>query len=163
MAPLVALAAVSALLRLAGAFGIAPLRAWSACVRGGLAVMFAITGVSHFTAMSADLVAMVPGWIPEPEVVVTLTGILELLGALGLLNRRLAPWAAAGLTLLLLAMFPANVNAAVIGLDVNGSPATALVPRTLMQLVYLAASGSLVVHYLNDTRRSAVRRSSAAI
>lgn len=39
--------------------------------------------------------------------------------AAGLFHRRTAPWAADGLTLLLVAMFPANVHAALYRLLVN--------------------------------------------
>jgi uncharacterized membrane protein len=88
---------------------------------------------------------MVPRAFPRPEALVTLTGVLELLGALGLLLGRLAPLAAAGLSLLLLALFPANVHAARAGLTIGGRPATALVPRTLLQLLFLAATLAVAV------------------
>jgi uncharacterized membrane protein len=61
---------------------------------------------------------------------VTVTGVLELAGAAGLLWRRTVPWAAGGLSALLVVMFPANVYAAVEGLTIGRAPATALVPRT---------------------------------
>jgi hypothetical protein len=66
---------------------------------------------------------MVPPALPEPALLVTITGVLELAGAAGLLSRRTAPWAAAGLSALLVAMFPANVCAAVEGLTLCGDPA----------------------------------------
>jgi hypothetical protein len=55
---------------------------------------------------------MVPPVFPVPELLVTVTGVLQVLGALGLLIPRTAPWAAAGLALLMVALFPANVYAA---------------------------------------------------
>jgi uncharacterized membrane protein len=58
---------------------------------------------------------------------------------------RLAPWAAAGLTVLLLAMFPANVHAARAGLTLGGSPVTPLVPRTLMQIAFVAATVAVAI------------------
>ena len=92
-----------------------------------------------------------------------MTGVLELLAAAGLLHRRTAPWAAGGLTLLLVAMFPANVHAALAGLMLNGAPATALLPRTLMQLVFAAATAAVVLPYVRalPRRRSAAPRSAA--
>jgi uncharacterized membrane protein len=147
MAPLITLLAVTLLLRGAGAAGIRPLRSWHTSLRGGLAAMFTLTGTAHFNDMRQDLIAMVPPALPYPELLVTLTGVLELLGAAGLLHRRTAPWAAGGLTLLLVAMFPANVYAALAGLMVNGAPATALLPRTLMQLVFIAATLAVVLPY----------------
>lgn len=158
MAPLITLLAVTLLLRAAGAAGIRPLRSWHTSLRGGLAAMFTLTGTAHFNGMRADLVAMVPPALPYPELLVTVTGVLELLGAAGLLYRRTAPWAAGGLTLLLVAMFPANVYAALAGLMLNGAPATALLPRTLMQLVFIAATVAVMVPYL----RALPRRRSAA-
>lgn len=158
MAPLITLLAVTLLLRAAGAAGIRPLRSWHTSLRGGLAAMFTLTGAAHFNGMRADLVAMVPPALPYPELLVTVTGVLELLGAAGLLYRRTAPWAAGGLTLLLVAMFPANVYAALAGLMLNGAPATALLPRTLMQLVFIAATVAVMVPYL----RALPRRRSAA-
>ncbi|MFI7583005.1 DoxX family protein [Kocuria sp. M1N1S27] len=114
-------------------------------LRGGLAVMFLVTGVSHFAGLRQDLVAMVPPVLPYPELLVTVTGVLELAGAIGLLLPRTAAWAAAGLALLMVAMFPANVYAATAGLTLAGEPATALLPRTAMQLLYIAAAVAVVV------------------
>jgi uncharacterized membrane protein len=96
---------------------------------------------------------MVPPALPHPELLVTVTGVLELLGAAGLLHRRTAPWAAGGLALLMVAMFPANVYAALSGLMVNGAPATALLPRTLMQLVFIAAAIAVVLPYTRTLTR----------
>jgi uncharacterized membrane protein len=158
MAPLITLLAVTLLLRAAGAAGIRPLRSWHTSLRGGLAAMFTLTGTAHFNGMREDLIAMVPPALPYPELLVTLTGVLELIAAAGLLHRRTAPWAAGGLTLLLVAMFPANVHAALAGLILNGEPATALLPRTLMQLVFVAATVVVVLPYIKALPR---RRSAA--
>jgi uncharacterized membrane protein len=56
---------------------------------------------------------------------------------------------------MLLGMFPANVYAAVEGLPLGGSPATPLLPRTLMQLLFLAATLSVVAYHAR-TRRPAL-------
>jgi uncharacterized membrane protein len=158
MAPLITLLAVTLLLRAAGAAGVRPLRSWHTSLRGGLAAMFTLTGTAHFNGMREDLVAMVPPGLPYPELLVTVTGVLELLAAAGLLYRPTTPWAAGGLTLLLAAMFPANVHAALAGLMVSGEPATALLPRTLMQLVFVAATVVVMLPYV----RALARRRSAA-
>jgi uncharacterized membrane protein len=71
---------------------------------------------------------------------VSATGVLEILGAVGLLIPPIAPIAAAGLALLLIALFPANVRAAREHLALGGRPATALPLRTLLQLVFLVAA-----------------------
>jgi uncharacterized membrane protein len=78
--------------------------------------------------------------LPQPALLVGITGVLELAGAAGLLWRRSAPWVAGGLTVLLVAMFPANVYAALVGLTLAGAAAMPLLPRTVLQLVFLAAT-----------------------
>jgi uncharacterized membrane protein len=123
---------------------------WPVAVRGGLAAMFVLTGVMHFVGMRDQLIAMVPPALPAPGLLVTITGVLELAGAAGLLLPRTAPWAAGGLSLLLVAMFPANVHAALAG---TGTP---LLPRTLMQLLFLAATLAVVAHHVRIRRVRAV-------
>jgi uncharacterized membrane protein len=152
MAPLIVLVVVTVALRVAGAAGVRRLRSWPDALRGGLAAMFVVTGVSHFAGMREDLIAMVPPALPAPGLLVTVTGVLELAGAAGLLCRRTAPWAAGGLSVLLVAMFPANVHAALEGLTLGGSPAMALLPRTLLQVVFLAATLTVVVAHLRQRR-----------
>jgi uncharacterized membrane protein len=150
MEPLITLVAVTALLLAAGALGVRALRPWPVAVRGGLAAMFVLTGVVHFVGMRDQLIAMVPPALPAPGLLVTITGVLELAGAAGLLLPRTAPWAAGGLSLLLVAMFPANVHAALAG---TGTP---LLPRTLMQLLFLAATLAVVAHHVRIRRVRAV-------
>jgi uncharacterized membrane protein len=99
---------------------------------------------------------MVPPAMPNPGLLVTITGLLELAGAVGLLLPPTAPWAAGGLTALLVGLFPANVYAALNG--ITTSPEDALVPRTLMQLVFLAATVAVLASYLRGRR---LRRRSA--
>ncbi|MCM0677733.1 DoxX family membrane protein [Micromonospora phytophila] len=143
MVPLIALVTGTALARLAGLAGVATLDGWHPALRVGLALMFALTGVAHFTGRRADLVAMVPPGLPRPELLVTLTGVLELLGAAALLVPTTARWAAAGLALLMLAMFPANVSAARRGLTLAGRPVTPLAARTVLQVVFVAAAAGI--------------------
>jgi uncharacterized membrane protein len=150
MDPLITLVAVTVLLLGAGALGVRALRPWPVAIRGGLAAMFVLTGVVHFVGMRDQLIAMVPPVLPAPELLVTITGVLELAGAAGLLLPRTAPWAAGGLSLLLVAMFPANVHAALVG---TGTP---LLPRTLMQLLFLAATLAVVAHHVRIRRVRAV-------
>jgi uncharacterized membrane protein len=154
VAPLIVLVLVTLALRAAG-LRVAALASWHAALRGGLAAMFTFTGVSHFVGMREDLIAMVPPALPNPGLLVTVTGLLEIAGAAGLLHRRTAPWAAGGLALLLLAMFPANVYAALEGLVIGGSPAMDLLPRTALQLLFLGAALAVLRPYLPGRRPSA--------
>lgn len=71
-------------------------------------VWFLVGGIAHFAATDFEM-RIVPPFIPWPRAAVLITGVLELLGAAGLLwqrTRRLAGW---GLIALTLAVTPANV------------------------------------------------------
>jgi uncharacterized membrane protein len=162
MTPLVVLVVVTVALRAAGAAGVRRLRSWPLALRGGLAAMFVVTGASHFVGLREDLINMVPPALPEPALLVTITGVLELAGAAGLLWRRTVPWAAAGLTALLIAMFPANVYAALEGLTLNGSPAMPLIPRTLLQMVFLAATLTVLAWHVRRRRTASAAGALAA-
>jgi len=139
VAPLLLLLAALAGLDAAGALGVAPLVDWHTDIRLALALMFAFTTAAHFGSQRSSLIQMVPGWLPRPKVLVTVTGILELLGALGLLLPTTVPLAGSCLALLLLAMFPANVNAARQRVMLGSKPPTPLWFRSLVQLVFIAA------------------------
>jgi len=108
--------------------------------------MFILTGTVHFVWMREELIGMVPPSLPYPDLIVTLTGILELAGAIGVLWRPTAAWAAGGLSLLLVVMFPANVQHALSGYAAE--PVDALIPRTAMQAVFLSATLAIIIYYL---------------
>ncbi|MFJ1858509.1 hypothetical protein ACIOHA_14515 [Streptomyces anulatus] len=141
MEPLVALVGTTCLALIIGACGVHRLRRLPTALRGGLAVMFLLTGGAHFIGMRDELVAMVPPALPAPGLLVTVTGIAEIVAALALLRHRTAAPAAGLLTFLLIAMFPANVYAA----DTAETWWDELIPRTLTQLVFLAATTTVLV------------------
>ncbi|MET9344920.1 DoxX family protein [Nonomuraea sp. NPDC003804] len=141
MVPFIALIGGFVVLRLVGLAGIDMLDGWQPALRGALALMFVVTGVPHFLpSWRRDFVAMIPAVFPRPALLVTITGVLELAGAAGLLIPPLAPWAAIGLALLMAAMFPANVSAARRGLTLAGKPVTPLSVRTALQVLFIAAA-----------------------
>jgi uncharacterized membrane protein len=112
----------------------------AAPLRDALAAMFVFTAVSHFAPRTrADLIRMVPPAFPAPALLVTLTGIVELAGAAGLMVPSLARPSAYALMALLIAMFPANVFAARRALTIGGRPATPLAVRLPMQVFWIAA------------------------
>ena len=80
MAPFIALIAVTLVLHTLGTLGVERLRPWVVPVRGGLATMFLMTGGAHFIGMREELIRMVPPLLPAPGFLVTLTGVLELVG-----------------------------------------------------------------------------------
>ncbi|MEP7346789.1 MAG: hypothetical protein ABI877_16065 [Gemmatimonadaceae bacterium] len=74
-----------------------------------IAAIFVVSGVLHFL-IPLPYERIVPPWLPNAALLVQLSGLAELIGALGLLwppTRRAAGW---GLILLLIAVFPANVE-----------------------------------------------------
>ena len=139
MIPFIVLVIATLLLKGIGVAGVELFNSWTWCLRGGLALMFLFTAAAHWGKQRNDLVAMVPSAFPHPGLIVSATGVLEILGAVGLLIPATAPVAAACLAMLLIALFPANIRAARDGLTIGGRPATALPLRTLLQLLFLAA------------------------
>ena len=137
MAVLIVLFGSMLLYRSLGALGIPALVTWHECARFALATMFAFTSVAHFAPMKKDLIAMVPPRLPRPDLIVLLTGVLEFAGAAGLLVGATRLWAAWGLIALLVAMFPANVSAALRGVTLRGRPPTPLWIRTSLQILFV--------------------------
>jgi uncharacterized membrane protein len=138
MAPLIVLITATLLARLAGQLGVGPLRHWAGATRVGLAVMFCFTAAAHFNSVRPDLIRMIPPAVPNPELMVTFTGLCEIAGAVGLLIPGTRRVAAASLILLLLAILPANIHAAQSGVTLRGAPPTPLVPRILIQVFFMA-------------------------
>jgi uncharacterized membrane protein len=76
-----------------------------------LAVLFVAAGLLHFVKPAMYLTIM-PPYLPYPRELVFISGVAEILGGLGVLAppvRRAAGW---GLALLLIAVFPANIQMA---------------------------------------------------
>jgi uncharacterized membrane protein len=149
MAPLVILVVVTLAVLLARRLGRTLLPGPAVPLRIGLAAMFTATGLAHFIGMRAEMIRMVPPGLPAPGFLVTLTGALELAAVIGLLIPRTARWTAIGLTVQLVAMFPANVHAALAHL--SSAPEDQLLPRTLMQLVFLAATVAVAAQRTTTT------------
>ena len=67
-----------------GFAGVGPLSSWTAAGRWGLTVMFIFAGLTHFSAMRDDYLAMIPFRHLQHAWVIQLTGILEIAGAVGI-------------------------------------------------------------------------------
>jgi uncharacterized membrane protein len=120
-----------------GALGVAPFSTWHGSARYALAIMFLFTSTAHFNKMKNDLVRMVPAAFPQPMLIIYATGILEILGAIGLMLPEFHRIAAIGLIALLVALFPGNVKAALEHLTLRGRKATALWLRAPMQILFI--------------------------
>lgn len=94
------------------------------CIRTGLrwllAAFYAFAGYAHL-ARPEGFLAITPGWVPFPELVVALTGVAEILGAVGLLWKPVRRWAGIGLALYALCVWPANFHHAFSDITVSGT------------------------------------------
>ena len=100
-----------------------------------LGVGFVAAGINHFVAPRFYLAIMPPA-LPWPLALVYISGVAEILGGLGVLvpsTRKLAGW---GLIALLIAVFPANIYAAVHG--AGSIPPWILWARLPFQIVFIA-------------------------
>jgi uncharacterized membrane protein len=113
-------------------------------VRQVLGLFYGLAGVLHL-AMPHPFVAIVPTWVPDPTLVVMLTGVAELAGAIGLAQPwvpRLRVAAGIGLALYALCVWPANFHHMMLDMAKPGPHWNLLyhVPRLAAQplLIWLA-------------------------
>lgn len=139
MIPLLVLLVSFAILRCIGLAGVPALNHTDLPLRGALFLMFLVTASAHWGRGRADLVRMVPPAFPHPGILVTLTGILEIPGAVGLLVPGTTRVAAICLVVLLIALFPANIRAARLKLTILGRPAPGIPVRATIQAIFLVA------------------------
>ncbi|HZG53471.1 MAG TPA: DoxX family protein [Pyrinomonadaceae bacterium] len=126
------------LLRGLGWLGVNCLKSWREVGCIALAILFLFTGATHFFDIKHDYAAMIPSPFPKSLWLIYLTGILQVAGAIGLLLPRIRKIAGLCLIALLVALFPANVNAALNNVPFRGQPPTSLWLRALIQLVFVA-------------------------
>jgi|GEM_PF-523138 len=104
--------------KLAPRFKVAP----ATRARVGLSLFFAFTAIGHFISTAA-MAEMLPAAVPYRIELIYLTGILELLGAIGVWIPRLARLTGFLLILMLVGLLPANVYSAVNRVDFGGHSA----------------------------------------
>lgn len=94
-------------------------QAWA---RWLLGLFYFAAGVLHL-ALPAPFIGIMPPWVPEPDLVVALTGAAELAGAIGLVQTRSLPLrraAGIGLALYALCVWPANFHHALSDIALSG-------------------------------------------
>jgi uncharacterized membrane protein len=138
MAPFFVLVIAAAAFWFAGRAGVAAFQDPGFVLRTALGLMFFLTASAHWGKRRPDLIRMVPPAFPRPDLLVTLTGVLEILGAIGLFVPSTARLACICLALLLVALFPANIHAARQHLTIAGRRVPRLPVRSAMQLVFVA-------------------------
>lgn len=90
-------------------------------LKGVFAVCIIVAGITHFIAPDT-YVKIVPPQLPYPEAIVYISGVFEILGGIGLLVPVVSQAAAWGLVLLLIAVYPANINMAVNHIHLDNVP-----------------------------------------
>jgi uncharacterized membrane protein len=138
MVPLIVLALAALLFWFTGWAGVTVFRDLGFVLRAALGVMFLFTASAHWGKRRPDLIRMVPPALPRPDLLVSFTGVLEILGAIGLFVPITARAACICFVLLLLALFPANVHAARHNLTIAGRAVPSLPVRAAIQLVFIA-------------------------
>jgi uncharacterized membrane protein len=106
--------------------------------RIGFGVMFVFAGLGHFVA-PGEMAEMVPPVFARPDRWVAITGVLAILGGIGLLLPRTRKLAAMCLAVFLVTVFPANIYAAQhqVGIGGHQQGVAYLWFRAPLQLLYL--------------------------
>lgn len=87
-----------------------------------LVAVFLLAGISHFV-VTDSFERIVPAWVPDPRLMVYITGVAEMAGAVGLLMPSVRVYAGYGLIALLVAVFPANINMLQLARESNAAAA----------------------------------------
>ena len=96
MAPFIVLIALFGFFYVLGSVWLPAQFDWLTSLRLALAGMFLLTASAHWGKRRQDLIAMVPPAFPRPDLLVTVTGVLEITGAAGLISLTLRPPATTG-------------------------------------------------------------------
>jgi len=101
-----------------------------------ITLFFLLGGAAHFLIVER-FVSVMPAYLPWPRELVLISGVFELLGAVGVLFACTMRWAGCGLVLLCLAVFPANLNMALHAERFNEIPAWLLYLRLPLQALII--------------------------
>jgi uncharacterized membrane protein len=110
-------------------------------LRALLAILYLVAGIFHIL-LPAPFMSITPGWVPWPATVILLTGLCEIAGATALFIPHLQKAAGIGLALYAIAVFPANINHAMLDMYL-AHPVLGLwyhIPRLAFQPVLVWAS-----------------------
>jgi uncharacterized membrane protein len=113
-----------------------------------LGILFIIASTFHFTAADTEL-QIIPPFLPWRRAALFITGILELLGGIGVLFPRFQRAAGKGLAALLVAIFPANIYHIFARKQFRG-----LTRSPLYHILRMPMQGALIWWALWSTRHS---------
>src|SRR5262249_54156594 len=89
---------------------------WALSGRIAMAIMLAFTAIGHFV-FAEGTTMMIPEIIPYKKQAVYLTGIIEILAAIGLLIPNIYQLTSWALIIFFILILPANINAAIKNVD----------------------------------------------
>ena len=110
--------------------------------RVAMSVMLVFTAIGHF-AFTKGMAMMIPDFMPYKTEVVYLTGVIEIIAAVGLLIPSSRVWTGWALILFFILLLPGNIKAAIDHVDyqkatLDGSGPTYLWFRIPLQLLFIA-------------------------
>jgi len=107
--------------------------------RVGLSLFFLFTAIGHFVR-TEEMASMLPFAVAYRNPIIYLTGVLELLGAIGVWIPRLTKLTGVCLILMLIAVLPANIYSAINRIDFggHGSGPVYLLARVPFQFLVMA-------------------------
>jgi uncharacterized membrane protein len=118
---------------------------WHTALRAALGAMFLLTASAHWGKRRPDLIRMVPRGIGNAGLWVSLTGIAEIAIAIGLQIPHVFRWTAGAAIVMLCCLFPANMKAAREHLTILQKAMLPILPRLVLQLVFLGALAAVIV------------------
>lgn len=101
-----------------------------------IAAFFFIGGVAHFVFTDV-FVRIMPNYLGYQKELVLISGLFELLGAIGILFPSTRLLAGYGLIVLIIAVFPANINMAIHPQDYKSIPELLLWLRLPLQFFFV--------------------------
>jgi len=111
--------------------------AWKSISLYAMSIFYVLAGANHFR--STDLyLAIMPPFLPYHLELVYLSGAIEIILGLLLLVVKVRKWAAWGIILLIIAIFPANIYHLTSGGAGLGTPIWVLWARLPFQLLFIA-------------------------
>jgi uncharacterized membrane protein len=114
-------------------------------LRAALGIMLLLTASAHWGKRRPDLIRVVSRGVGNAGLWVSLTGAAEIAIATGLQIPHLFRWTAGAAVVMLCCLFPANVKAAREHLTILQRPVLPLLPRLVLQLVFLGALAAVIV------------------
>lgn len=97
-----------------------------------VSTFFIGAGILHFVLLDF-FSSIVPPYFSNPDALVKISGVFEILGGLGMLNPRTRKWAGWGLIALCIAVLPANIHMALNPEQFNQIPPALLYLRLPLQ------------------------------